>query len=72
MNLAERLPELSPVAPTFMAQHFKKPVTIFLTNGVKLSGAITAYDDTDLLLTRDGISQLVRRPAIATIMPQDA
>ena len=67
---AERLPELTPIAPAFMASVLRKPLTVFLTNGVKLGGAITAYDETHLLLTRDGITQLVARHAIATIMPQ--
>lgn len=66
------------------------PATVFLTNGVKLSGSIIAVDDEmseflgngqpsgladswqSLLLTRDGITQLVFRHAIATVMPQDS
>lgn len=49
-----------------------EPVTVFLTNGVKLSGIITAYDNSSLVLARDGISQLVMFHAIATVMPQNA
>jgi host factor-I protein len=67
---ADRLPELTPIAPAFMASVVRKPVGVFLTNGVALKGAVTAYDDTHLLLTRDGITQLVARHAIATIVPQ--
>lgn len=48
------------------------PVTVFLTNGVKLSGSITAVDEECMTLSRDGVTQLVMRHAIATIMPQDA
>ncbi len=46
-------------------------ITVFLTNGVKLSGVVTAYDDTCLTLTRDGVTQLVSRNAISTVMPQE-
>lgn len=47
-------------------------VTIFLTNGVKLSGSISAVDHDCITLSRDGVTQLVMKHAIATIMPQDA
>lgn len=48
------------------------PVTIFLTNGVKLSGTITMVDDDCLTLSRDGMTQLVMKHAVSTVMPQDA
>ena len=47
------------------------PVTVFLTNGVKLSGVITWFDEDCLTLTRDGVTQLVYKHAISTVMPQD-
>jgi host factor-I protein len=50
----------------------QSPVTVFLTNGVKLSGLLTCADETALTLARDGITQLVMVKAIATVMPQDA
>ncbi len=50
----------------------QSPITVFLTNGVKLSGHLTAYDDEVLTLTRDGITQLVYRHAISTVMPSEA
>tara|TARA_B100000965_G_C19567040_1_gene747307 strand:- start:1392 stop:1598 length:207 start_codon:yes stop_codon:yes gene_type:complete len=46
-------------------------VTIFLINGVKLSGEITSYDDNTLNLKRDKHTQLVYKNAISTIMPID-
>lgn len=48
------------------------PVTVFLTNGVKLSGSITFVDEEALTLARDGVTQLILKHAIATVMPQDA
>jgi host factor-I protein len=47
----------------------KIPVTVFLVNGVKLQGIITWFDNFCLLLRRDGVSQLVYKHAISTIMP---
>jgi host factor-I protein len=47
----------------------KIPVTVFLVNGVKLQGIVTWFDNFCLLLRRDGVSQLVYKHAISTIMP---
>ncbi|MGF7162651.1 host factor-I protein [Rhodoligotrophos appendicifer] len=45
------------------------PLTIFLVNGVKLQGVIVWFDNFCVLLRRDGLSQLVYKHAISTIMP---
>lgn len=47
----------------------KTTVTIYLVNGVKLSGIITWFDNFCVLLRRDSQSQLVYKHAISTIMP---
>jgi host factor-I protein len=47
----------------------KMPLTIFLTNGVKLQGLIASFDGFTVLLVRDGFSQLVYKHAISTLMP---
>jgi host factor-I protein len=47
----------------------KTSVTIFLVNGVKLTGFVTWFDNFCVLLRRDGHSQLVYKHAISTIMP---
>lgn len=47
----------------------RTPVTMFLVNGVKLQGMITWFDNFSVLLRRDGVSQLVYKHAISTIMP---
>ena len=47
----------------------KTPLTIFLVNGVKLQGVITWFDNCCVLLRRDGLSQLVYKHAISTVMP---
>lgn len=50
----------------------RQPVTVFLTNGVKLQGRLTWFDNFSLTLSRDGITQLVYKHAISTVMPADA
>jgi host factor-I protein len=47
----------------------KNPVTVFLTNGVKLQGVIAGFDNFAILLKRDGHLQLVYKHAVSTIMP---
>ena len=47
----------------------KAPVTIFLMKGVKLQGIVTWFDSFSMLLRRDGVSQLVYKHSISTIMP---
>ncbi len=49
----------------------KISLTIFLVNGVKLTGIVTSFDNFCLLLRRDGNSQLVYKHAISTIMPAE-
>lgn len=47
-------------------------VTVFLINGVKLQGVITWFDETSILLRRDGHTQLIYKHAVSTIMPSAA
>ena len=47
-------------------------VTVFLVNGVKLQGIVTWFDESSLLLRRDGHTQLIYKHAISTIMPSEA
>lgn len=51
------------------ARKQRVPVTIFLTNGVKLQGSITGFDNFSLVLTRGAQMQLIYKHAIATIVP---
>ncbi|MEZ5690707.1 MAG: RNA chaperone Hfq [Rickettsiales bacterium] len=48
------------------------PVTVFLSNGVKLQGNITAFDNFSVLLRRGAQVQLVYKHTIATIVPAGA
>lgn len=47
-------------------------VTVFLSNGVKLQGNITAFDNFSILLRRGPQVQLVYKHTIATIVPSGA
>jgi host factor-I protein len=63
-----------PVQEVFLRhlQDHKVPVTIFLKNGIKLQGYVTAFDSFCILLTRDGQSQIIYKQAISTIHPLPA
>jgi host factor-I protein len=54
------------------ARRSKASSTIFLLKGVKLQGVITWFDAFSLLLRRDGVSQLVYKHSISTIMASAA
>ena len=45
------------------------PVTVFLSNGVKLQGNITSFDNFSVLLRRGPQVQLVYKHTIATVVP---
>jgi host factor-I protein len=47
----------------------KIPLTVFLTNGVRLQGIVTWYDNFCVLIRRDTSVQMVYKHAISTIMP---
>ena len=46
------------------------PLTVFLVNGVKLTGIATATSDECIVLNRDGHEQLVYKHSISTIGSQ--
>jgi host factor-I protein len=48
-----------------------EPVTMFLVNGVMLQGEIAAFDLFCILLSRDGLVQLVYKHAISTVQPEN-
>ena len=62
---------MADIQATFLTKLKKEEqsVTIFLINGVKLSGVIHSFDGSTILLKRDSQSQLVYKQAISTVMP---
>lgn len=53
------------------SDYLGKDVTVFLINGVKLSGVITKANAQSLKLSRDGTTQTVFYHAVATILPSN-
>jgi host factor-I protein len=53
-------------------QRKRTPVTIFLTNGVKLQGIVVGYDAFCLLLESNGQQQIVYKHAVTTTSPASA
>jgi host factor-I protein len=49
----------------------KMPLMIFLVNGVKLQGMVTAFDAFTVTLERDGDCSFIYKHAISTIMPAE-
>ncbi|PKL51972.1 MAG: RNA chaperone Hfq [Nitrospira bacterium HGW-Nitrospira-1] len=47
----------------------KIPVTIFLTNGVRLKGLVKAFDNF-VILVKDVSQQLIYKHAVSTIVPE--
>ena len=68
--MAERSQNLQDVFLNHVRKQ-KISLTIFLVNGVKLTGIVTWFDNFCVLLRRDGHSQLVYKHAISTIMPSE-
>lgn len=50
----------------------KIPVTIFLLNGVKITGVVSCFDKSTVLIKRDGYAQLLYKHAISTFSPHGA
>ena len=62
-----------PLQDTFLrhVREHKVPVTVFLANGIRLQGTVTAFDTYSLLLSRDRQAQVVYKHAISTILPSE-
>ena len=56
----------------YMDKVVDRDVTVYLTNGVRITGKLTHYSDDTLTITdkdNAGMTQLVQFSAVATIMP---
>lgn len=62
---------MADIQTTFLTKLKKEEqtVTIFLINGVKLSGVISSFDASTILLQRENQSQLIYKQAVSTVMP---
>ena len=50
----------------------KIPVTVFLLNGVKITGIISCFDQSTIVIKREGYTQLLYKHAISTFSPHGA
>ena len=50
----------------------KTPVTVFLLNGVKLTGTVSCFDHTSIVMKREGYTQMIYKHAISTFSPHGA
>jgi host factor-I protein len=68
---SSRAERSQPLQETFLSHVCanKVPLTVFLLNGVKRQGVVTAFDAFCLLLTRGADSLLVYKHAISSIAP---
>jgi len=53
------------------AMEKRKPVTVYLTRGNRLSGFVKAYDRFCILLEINGEEQLIFKHAVSTIVPSN-
>ena len=69
--MAQERPQ--PLQDTFLrhVREHKVPVTVFLTDGVRLQGHVGAFDVYSVLLVRDQQAQVVYKHAISTILPSE-
>ena len=68
------MPDLTQALQDTFLRHVREhkvPVTVFLTNGVRLQGHVGAFDTYSILLVRDRQAQVVYKHAISTILPSE-
>lgn len=67
-KMSEKIINIQDAFLNYMRKN-KVPVTIFLLNGVKLTGVISCFDQSTIVLKRDGYTQLLYKHAISTFSP---
>jgi host factor-I protein len=68
------MPDLTQALQDTFLRHVREhkvPVTVFLANGIRLQGTVTAFDTYSVLLVRDRQAQVVYKHAISTILPSE-
>jgi host factor-I protein len=68
----DRLSDKQDLQATFLRHCMDErvQVSVFLTNGVKLSGLITEFDAFTLVLSRPGADQVIYKRAVSTVAPE--
>jgi len=52
------------------AMEENKPVTVYLTRGIRITGYVKSFDRFCILLEVNGEEQLIFKHAVSTIVPQ--
>ena len=63
-----KTPNLQDVFLTSVRRN-ETPVTVFLMNGFQMRGTITGFDAFTVVLTADGMQNLIYKHAISTVSP---
>lgn len=66
--MPERIMNIQDAFLNYMRKN-RKPVTIYLTGGVKLTGLIACFDQNSIVLRRDGYTQLIYKHSISNFAP---
>jgi host factor-I protein len=66
--MAEKIINVQDAFLNYMRKN-KIPVTIFLLNGVKITGTISCFDHGSIVVRREGYTQLIYKHAISTFSP---
>jgi host factor-I protein len=68
MMVSERIINVQDAFLNYVRKN-KVPVTMFLLNGVKLTGIVSCFDQSVVVLKRETYTQLVYKHAISTFSP---
>ncbi len=66
--MSERIMNIQDAFLNYMRRN-RRPVTVYLTGGVKLTGLIACFDQNSIVLKREGYTQLIYKHAISNFAP---
>lgn len=66
--MPERVMNIQDAFLNYMRRN-RRPVTIYLVGGVKLTGLIACFDQNSIVLKREGYTQLIYKHAISNFAP---
>ena len=66
--MSERVMNIQDAFLNYMRRN-RRPVTIYLLGGVKLTGLIACFDQNAIVLKREGYTQLIYKHAISNFAP---
>lgn len=69
--MSDRIMNIQDAFLNYMRRN-RRPVTIYLMGGAKLTGLIACFDQNSIVLKREGYTQLVYKHAISNFAPHGA